>query len=671
VTLGGAAVVFQVDRRTLLELVQQLVPLQGRSMIPPFRLSTAPPPPTPLNPRPVPSLDVIAGGVDLALAPGTDRGHLLLKLATGVLRVSGRPALVVQGGILDVELQLVKGTLLVARKLGASFRDLQLAGLPDASGLMAQANAEADRLLDGERGADVELLPDPPGAAASPLKVAAFVGSGQVTDPETYTMLLGAPPGATAPRLIQPGRSVALGQSAESIERTILEPALRSQLLNPNNPNADLPPPWGTGTLQRESDLSGIKGKVYADITRLDIGFADGHLEITGRFDAHGRCWSVHDGRFAQWMFLDFVPGIGANPPMLVPRMDPASPNIACSVDVDFLCQVGVVLVTGALGAMIYGLAVVAAVEVVKSGFKPAMQGVSLAPVPLAAPIGSTHWVSLQVIPEGAIAQGDILVTLPAPAALAPAVYLAVTSSVELTGAVEGQAEVRLCGPPRVFEYTEYGQIDSQSLEAKPSLLFEPIDYRWSVNGTPLTERQGTLSYAGTVRSALPLPGGTAIEDHTIELAYAIGVPSLFGEGYDQFLDLTPRDADGNYDVTVEVRATDAAGRSAGDAVTLKVVGDRLELGPDYDAYVADCMRQARDQVDRKGTRSVKPKPGEPNERLPDIVAHILDHVREGNAEVHALVEAAVVAHGAEAVAGELALQASRLGRGVGTPRVI
>jgi hypothetical protein len=655
VILGGCSYLFQLDRAKLVELLQLWMPLQGRAMVVPFRLVTPPSMGAKFVPHP-PALDLVIDQVDAALDVGQDTGAIVLRVKAGVIRLAGHTPLVVTGGTLVIAIKFMRGTLLQVQKLSAAFRDLQAAGSGAIPNFLAVASVEADHLLDSERNTYADVLPDQDPSNPSPLKAMLLLGGDhRSVDPDTFCTLIGGPPGAMVGRLIEPGRSVVLAESAEVIKNNMIEPALRQQLLDPKDPNADLPPPWGTGTIPRDQDGA------HVDITRLDFTFADGHLDIAGQFDAHDDCWWVSGGTFSQQMFLDFIRGTAVSGPTIASRMVPPTPNVDYDVHVKFLCrfiEIAGAAVSGLVGAFIYGIGFVVTVEVIKANANPSIPATDKSSMPLTAPIGATEWLSLRIIPEGAIVQGDITVYLPAPAAIAPRVTFTSTQSAEPTGASSGQVTVQAptC-EARTFDYTEVQQIDTHTLQAVPLLLIDPIDYTWRIDGTVLTQKKGVWTAIGTVVAALPPPVGTSIAGHAIELAYRIGPDFPATIMASDSLWLQARPADLNYNLYIEVEAVDAVGQRCANAASISIVGDMLQLGKDYDDYMSKCLQQVRDIVNRKGRQQVTPKPGDPQQRLPDVVEEIASHLRAGNPEAHALVAAAVQTYGATAVSSELARQ--------------
>jgi hypothetical protein len=649
--LNGRSIVLQLDRLAVLGRIQEFSSLRGQAMSPPFQLST-PPSKSGVIAHPLPSVAIIVKAVDLQLTVGTNEGHLLLETEDGMLRVGGNNFRV-RGGFLDIKVQFVNRTTLAVRPLDASFKDLNADGAAEVANFAALANAEAAHLLDIDRNHDFELLPDVDDV--NPLRgIAAVFGSENIcVDAQTIEILFGGTPGTTVPRLITDINNVALAQSDDIIKSNLLEPALRDQLLDKNDQNADLPPPWGNGKIPKDQDGA------HVDITELNLDFADGCINVSGTFDAHDDCWDVQVGHYQQKLFLDMVAG---NPAKLLPRLDPPSPNVQYDVNVHFLCQ----LVEFAAGALIgitaggiYGIGAIVAVEIIKGGINPAIPPTNLTAVSLFAPISGTWWRSIEITAEGAIVQGNLpLAPLPHP--VPPAVRLHVEDVMRMTGGTTGQVASGPPCEPRIFDYEEVGQAHDFTYDVTTVGLIEPIAFTWTINGTLLAERSGTYKYTGTVNAALPPPQGTDIPNHGVEVAYEIGSASLL-DFSERSLVLHTRDGDLNYTMRVEVRAVDAIERVYYDAVNTNVVGDRVLMGPDYDAYIAECLAKIRDTADKKGRKQLRPKPGEPQEKLGDIVARVIEHIQAGNPESHALLSAAVRAYGAPAVGSELATQARQI----------
>ncbi len=209
---------------------------------------------------------------------------------------------------------------------------------------------------------------------------------------------------------------------------------------------------------------------------------------------------------------------------------------------------------------------------------------------------------------------------------------------------------------PKAFDYVESIQDDRNTLSIDTEWVFEPVEYIWTVNGLALTPAvvvigaRGlqALDYAGTVKVALPPPNGTAIYGHSINLMYSVGGRTLR---------LYARNEDANYDIRVEVRATDALGRRFSDAVNLIMVGDIVEFGQDYEDYMDACVKAATDVVNKKGRKQGKVEPGEPQERWRDLLDAVTQQAWEGNVEAQALVPGIMKAVGLQTVGKALSTQ--------------
>ena len=109
--LGGFEYVFQIRRDKLLDLIQDNVTVQGKSLATPFRLSLEGPP-SGLPPRRLNSVDLLVKSLDLSLEVGTGFCTLTLRLEGGVIRLTGAPEAAFLGGAVNIRMQLVDGTLI-------------------------------------------------------------------------------------------------------------------------------------------------------------------------------------------------------------------------------------------------------------------------------------------------------------------------------------------------------------------------------------------------------------------------------------------------------------------------------------------------------------------------------------------------------------------------------
>jgi hypothetical protein len=225
---------------------------------------------------------------------------------------------------------------------------------------------------------------------------------------------------------------------------------------------------------------------------------------------------------------------------------------------------------------------------------------------------------------------------------------------------------------PEVFECTQWVQDDRYRLTVVSDWLIEPIEYEWTINGQtlpsdpfifvdPTRVNMQVLKYTGTVNAVIPPPNGTAIPGHAIELQYLVGT-QLFGmkvRGSGKTLALKARKKDLNYDIRVEVRATDALGRVFTDAANLKMIGDIAEFDRDYYDYLNRCLKATADVVNKKALWKSRLKPSEPQEQLTDMLQLVSQQLREGDHEAAAMVPALTNVFGVAAVSKALSGKAS------------
>jgi len=224
-----------------------------------------------------------------------------------------------------------------------------------------------------------------------------------------------------------------------------------------------------------------------------------------------------------------------------------------------------------------------------------------------------------------------------------------------------------------VFNYIQWVQDDQYALTVESKWLIEPIEYAWTVNGQPLSPntsvfidsarfRMNVLKYIGTATASIPPPNGTAIPGHAIELQYQVGSQFLDSllPGSGKTLALKARKEDFNYDIRVEVRATDALGRVFTDAANLTMTGDIAEFGADYYDYLNRCLKATADLVDKKAVWKSKVKPGEPREQMQNLLDVVSQRLLEGDQAAAAMVPALTNVFGIAAVSNAISAK-SRL----------
>ena len=400
----------------------------------------------------------------------------------------------------------------------------------------------------------------------------------------------------------------------------------------------------------------------HVTITEVNYGFRDAGIDVTGKFDGHDTCWSVSGGSFSQSLIptlvrQDFV--FTPDPP------DHPTPKLDFHLELNFLCVLGKAAIdfldftfTQAF-FILFGPTFAKALGI-HGGFVPPDTPVQTRP---GLALGGVTWSDFQVSSEGFLLLGDRAGGGVVSATQQPAIHIR-TAAAPANLQVRAQGTATVQGPtcaPAAFDYLESIQDDQNTLTVETEWLFEPVEYAWTVNGEPLIAAGEVvilgprglreLDYVGTVKVALPPPNGTAIYGHAIKLMYSVSGRTLR---------LYARSEDANYDIRVEVRATDALGRRFSDAVNLTMVGDIVEFGQDYEDYMDACVKAAADVVNKKGRQKGKVKPGEPQEGWRDLVDAVAQRARLGDVEAQALIPGMVKAVGLPVVGKALARVSSQ-----------
>jgi len=610
--LAGFNFVFQLRREKLLDLIQERVTLAGSSLATPFRLSL-PGPLTPGRPpRRLNTVDLIVKALDLALEVGTNFCTLTLLLEAGVIRLPGAPEVTFSGGAVSVRIELLQNLLLLARPLGATLHapaTAVITGIPDFA---AQANTQINKLIMAQSQDFTLIAPDDPAALL-------FLLSGQNTNLNADTFCAHSGAGEIndlTPTVNPLNNPVSLAISAQVI--TSLMPAAETFSRDP------------------------------VTITGLNVQFVEGFIDVNGTFDAEDDCWSIDGGTF--WQRLS-VAMVGGNF-MFIP--DRPTPHLSYQLDLDFFCLLAVEVLS-ILQIATVPIASVLGLTWAQFFLRQAARaatppGTSVAPQPIPT-IAQVIWTDLAVSAEGMLLLGNRGGQISP--VQHPAIHIRTKNEPQnLHAVVQGSVTVQAptCAA-QAFDYVESIQDDRKTLTVDSEWLFEPIEYLWTVNGQPLTAHSELitigagdmfpLEYTGMVKVALPPPNGTTISGHSIRLLYRATGSTLL---------LSARNEDGNYDIRVEVRATDALGRVFSDAVNLTMVGDIAEFGPDYDDYMDRCIKAAADVVNRKGRQRTRLRPGEPQERWRDILETVTQQVREGNVVAAAMIPGLMKAVGIDVV---------------------
>ena len=615
--LAGFNYVFQIRRDKLLDLIQENVLLQGNSLVTPFRLSLQGPS-AGLPPRRLNSVDLLVKSLDLALEVGTNFCDLTLHLEAGMIRLSGAPEAPIFGGSVNVRMQLVDGTLLLARPLEARLHAPSSPVTASIRNFASRANAEVNKLIEAERNQDFDLFPQPDLVKGLFL----IFGHNRNISPEVFCAHVGDGNAADLTPIVDLKNPVALAISADLIRSTV--------------PDAN--------TFSRDP----------VTVTRVGLTFRDRVIDLDGEFEADEDCWSIDGGRFAQRL----TPKLVGNQIVFIP--DQPKPHLAYEVEVEFLCFLAVAIISLLQMAVLpiaslIGETLAQHLIHIMETAAGSLPDTSIKPQSVLAIEGVT-WTEVAVFPEGLAVLGD-RGGIVSPVQH-PAIHIRTSNDPQnLRAVVESSVVVQAptCAA-QSFDYVESIQDDRYKLTVESELLFEPIDYVWTINGQALTSANEvrvigiggmfTLEYTGTVAMALPPPNGTAISGHSISLLYAATGPTLI---------LNARNEDANYDIRVELHATDALGRVFTDAVNLTMVGDIATFGEDYDQYLSNCLKATDALVNKKGRQKGRVKPGEPQEQWQDLLDAMTHQVLLGNPEATAMIPGLVKALGVDVVGKSLA----------------
>ncbi|HEX6187943.1 MAG TPA: hypothetical protein VFZ40_07675 [Pyrinomonadaceae bacterium] len=663
--LAGFNYVFRVRRDKLLDLIQAALPVQGNPLTAPFRLTLPPTTPGPTAKPPPNKLDLIVSSTNLTLEVGTNFCHLHLGLEGGVIRLDDAPAVSFRNGGIDIRMELVNGTLLFVRPLTASLLlppNTNTAGIADFA---ARANAEVNRVIDQERGRDFILFPDAQIELTAPLIIG---GINRCLSPQVVCACAGGGNVGDLDELLGAKDSFSLGFSAETLRQNLLCRSILSQReRGPGVPagvfgplteaeREMIPPPCGVGVLKRPmpepapgAELDPDKVDYTLEITRVSYDFHDGYIEVTGSFTAENTCWEIEDGGFSQKVKLRIEGG------RLIPTLEPATPIITGDLDIAWYCFLGMAFLQIFINSHPFMYAVTALDFVSFSNM--GMAGPQAPRLPIMS-FSEIRWTDVRVTPEGLIFTGDRAGGV-VWQKITPSARIRATQDAQdfhATGGGLATVQPLMC-PPKEFQYVQFVQDDRYRLSVERQGLFEPVEYVWSVNGEELPSLgKDTLKYVGTVEATVPPPTGTQIPGHSIELSYELGI-HLKGElprGSDAVLTLNARSGDFNYDIRVEVRITDAIGRTFFDAANLRMVGDISEFGADYYEYLGQCLKAATKMVDMKWRESRTPRLGEPQENFADLLNVVVQKIHEGDPAANSLLPGLVKGLGIEKVSKAL-----------------
>lgn len=646
--LAGHNFVLQADRERLLDLMQTYVRVGGTPLSAPFRLRV-PRQGGILGPR-TDAVDIIIKSVRLMLNPGTNQAVLMLGVEAGVVRIDAEETPFTSGE-LHVGLEFESGTLLAVKP-----KSLSLHGVGSTvTDFVNRANLEVNKLLDTERDQRVELFPDIDDQA----KLMLIFSKPRVIDSVTVGLFLGDGDPTQVDRAIATGRSISFALAADFVRtnilcRALLSPSERDPAWTAGGPTdlerGRLPAPCGTGHLSRGRDGVDVR------ITTLNFAFRDGFIEVSGNFDAEDTCWKIRGGTFEQKLFLDFDKATVA----ILPRLEPSEPIVHYDADILFICR-ALGFLAGVLvpyiGSVALGIVAVVALEIVKALVDPDIpaQQQQLSPV---QGIEGITWESLAIASEGLHLQGSIATEQFSDAHQPSRTWLAgknLPANVQEGPGGEALYQAPTC-EPRVFKYRDFTQQDVKELRLKPEWLVNPVQIEWFVDDMEIPNDAGSpLRFTTTVRTALPPPDGDEVSGHAVELGYDFGLPLGVIGVAPWSVKLTPRPADLRYEVRVEARVTDGAGRTFWSAANPEFIGAWAEFGSDYDEYRSECFKKVRDIVDKKAKVKRRLKPGEPQEEIEWAANYIREYMEARSPETGTVIDAATKLHGVRAINHALA----------------
>ena len=406
-------------------------------------------------------------------------GHLKLGLDSGVIRLDQEPDAAFRGGEVSIRVELVNGTLLVARPKEATLNvpaSPVMAAIPNFA---ARANMEINKLIDAERDKDLALFPDAPPNLTLPL----FLGGiNRNLDPETACSCGGAGNIGDVTSTLDGKSSIALAFSADIVKRFILCRAILNKDERDKN-EADpsfgepseterekLPTPCGDGELSRGS----------VTITRLDFTFRDGFIDIDGDFQGEDDCWEIDGGTFSQRLFMDFEPAIGNAPARFIPRLEPDVPRLRYHLNIEWYCILGVEVLTllqiavSPIAAFVGGTFTDFMVKALASSSPKPGQTV---PAQTATTFGGIAWTGVAISTEGMVLLGNRIGGVVSQVRQ-PSVHIRTQhepQNLVATGSGPVTVQAPTCAA-EVFNYVQWVQDDRYTLTVASEWLIEPIE---------------------------------------------------------------------------------------------------------------------------------------------------------------------------------------------------
>jgi hypothetical protein len=321
-----------------------------------------------------------------------------------------------------------------------------------------------------------------------------------------------------------------------------------------------------------------------ATLTSLTDAFGSGVITLGGSITKSGFCYTA-TGSFSATLTFSVIGGV------ITPSVSVGQPSV--DIDIPWYCWLVVGVVLGVIGVIVVAIVDEVVEAVASSVAKSALAGAlgKLGGVP-AGGFGGAVFDSIAISPEGLGLCGVIPVQLLAPATTSITVSGSVTTT-HSTVLSSGTFHSDDC-PVGDFPYTEYGRQQTASYQLAATLVALPVtivcSLRSGTTSVPLTGTSGQVTLPVDALFPMPLPGGTTVTEQA-RIAYTIS---------GNLVELTNVPADGDYQVDLDITATDCSGFVVTRSVPIEFNGDVVVLGGGYYAKHRLCIRAFLDKIERE-----------------------------------------------------------------------